>query len=183
MTDIAGVGSASAGLFRVAAQNQEQQQVQTQQAQQDQDGRSIAERRIEGAQQGAAGGGRQGAQQLDFSADDAQQAQVDARVDGNLEREFEIQDSVSEQSRRSEQAVEVTLSDAARNAQQQAVRIASQDVNFAQQSLQDGVAQTEAGLDSDNFTRIIDQNREREDASQGESRAGRELGRVIDTFA
>lgn len=181
MTDIAGVGSASAGLFRAAPQNQEQQQIQTQQVQQDRDGQNLTDRRVEGA--GNASGGRQGAQQLDFSSDAVEQEQVDARVEGDLEREANLQEGLTDQARQSDDAVEITLSDAARRAQQQAVRIANQDVSSASQSRDDGVAQTEAGLDADDFTRIIDRNRERDDASQGESRGARELGRVIDTFA
>ena len=184
MTEIAGVGAANAGVFRSAVQNDEQQQIQ-QQNQTDQDGQDIAQRRIEQAQGGADdnGVGNPGNQNLDFSADDVQQAQVNDLVDNNQARTEELEDTVQQESNRQEDAVQVSLSDAARDAQNQAQRIATQDVSFANQSLEDGIAQTNASLDSDDFTRIIDENRERDDASNGESRAGRELGRVLDTFA
>ena len=75
------------------------------------------------------------------------------------------------------------MSDAALDTQNQANRIATLNVGAAEQSLQDSIQQTEAGLDSNDFTRIVDDNRERDDASNIESRQTRELGRVLDTFA
>jgi hypothetical protein len=184
MTEIAGVGAASAGVFRVASPVGEQQQNQ-QQLQLDQDGQDVAQRRIEQAQGGSGdnGVGNPGNQNLDFSADDVQQEQVNALVDVELQREGVVQDNVQQQVAAADRAVEVTLSEAARQAQNQAVSIATQDVAAAETSLQQGIAQTDASLDSDDFTRIIDENRERDDASNGESRADRELGRVLDTFA
>ncbi len=115
-------------------------------------------------------------------ADDVQQAQVNDVVGVSVEREQVVLD-VQEEGRRSDEGVEITLSNAAERARESAVRIATQDVGSAEQSLQDGISQTNASLDSDDFTRIVDDNRERDDASNLESRAGRELGRVLDIFA
>lgn len=187
MTEIAGIGAANAGLIRAAVQNEEQQ-LNQQQAQTDQDGQDIAQRRVEQAQGGSTdtGVGNPGNQNLDFSADDVQQEQVNAEVDVSLEREEVIQVQLQDENLRANDGVEITLSDAAQRAQNQLNQLnqqANQDVSFAETSLQEGIAQTESSLDSDDFTRIIDENRERDDASNGESRAARELGRVLDTFA
>ena len=105
------------------------------------------------------------------------------QVDDSLRLESFAQNAVQEQVKEEDQAVQVSLSDAALDAQNQANRIATLNVGAAEQSLQDSIQQTEAGLDSNDFTRIVDDNRERDDASNIESRQTRELGRVLDTFA
>ena len=178
MTEIAGVGALNAGLVRSAVQNEEQQTAQQQVQRTDQDGQEIAQRRVEQARGGSADNnlGNPGNEGFDFSADDVQQSQVNDVVDLSIAREEAVVNTVDEDVRRSDEGVEITLSNAA-------VRIATQDVGSAEQSLQEGIAQTNASLDSDDFTRIVDDNREQEDASNLESRGDRELGRVLDTFA
>ncbi len=185
MTEIAGVGALNAGLVRAAVQNEEQQVAQQQAQRSDQDGQELAQRRIEQARGGSSDSdlGNPGNEGFDFSADDTQQAQVNDVVDVSIQREEAVVANVQEESRRSDDGVEITLSNAAERARESAVRIATQDVGAAEQSLQEGIAQTESSLDSDDFTRIVDDNRERDDASNLESRASRELGRVLDTFA
>lgn len=185
MTEIAGVGALNAGLVRSAVQNEEQQTAQQQVQRTDQDGQEIAQRRVEQARGGSADNnlGNPGNEGFDFSADDVQQSQVNDVVDLSIAREEAVVNTVDEDVRRSDEGVEITLSNAAERARESAVRIATQDVGSAEQSLQEGIAQTNASLDSDDFTRIVDDNREQEDASNLESRGDRELGRVLDTFA
>ena len=179
MTEIAGVGAVNAGLVRNAVQNEEQQ-FANQQAQINREGEDFAQRRVEQAQAGANDAGdNPGAEDLDFSSDDVQLAQVD----DSLRLESFAQNAVQEQVQEEDKAVQVSLSDAALDTQNQANRIATLNVGAAEQSLQDSIQQTEAGLDSNDFTRIVDDNRERDDASNIESRQTRELGRVLDTFA
>ena len=101
----------------------------------------------------------------------------------SIQREEAVVANLQEGSRRSDNVVETTLSNAAERARESGVQIATENVGSAEQSLQDGIAQTESSLDSDDFTRVVDDNRERDDASNLESRASRELGRVLDTFA
>lgn len=184
MTEIAGVGAANAGFIRAAVQNEEQQ-LNQQQAQNNQDAQAVAERRVEQAQGGSSenGVGNPGNQNFDFGADDVQQEQVNAEVDVSLEREEVIQVQLQDENLRANDGVEISLSNAAQQAQNNINQQASQDVEFAEQSLQVGIAQTESSLASDEFTRTIDENRERDDTSNGESRGARELGRVLDTFA
>ena len=179
MTEIAGVGAVNAGLVRNAVQNEEQQFAK-QQAQIKGEVEEFAQRRVEQSQAGANNAGdNPGAEDLDFSSDDLQRIQVD----DSLRLESFAQNAVQEQVQEEDKAVQVSLSDAALDAQNQANRIATLNVGAAEQSLQDSIQQTEAGLDSNDFTRIVDDNRERDDASNIESRQTRELGRVLDTFA
>ena len=98
-----------------------------------------------------------------------------------LRLESFAQNAVQEQVQEEDQAVQVSLSDAALDTQNQANRIATLNVGAAEQSLQDSIQQTEAGLDSNDFTRIVDDNRERDDASNIESRQTRELGHLQPT--
>ena len=185
MTEIAGIGALNAGLIRAAVQNEEQQVAQQQAQRSDQDGQELAQRRIEQARGGSSDNelGNPGNEGLDFFVDDRQQAQDNDVVDVSIQREEAAVANVQEGSRRSDNVVETTLSNAAERARESGVQIATENVGSAEQSLQDGIAQTESSLDSDDFTRVVDDNRERDDASNLESRASRELGRVLDTFA
>ncbi len=184
MTEIAGVGAANAGLIRAAVQNEEQQ-LNQQQAQNNGDAQAVAQRRVEQAQGGSGdnGVGNPGNQNFDFGADNVQQEQVNAEVDVSLEREEAVQVQLQDENLSANASVEVTLSNAAQEAQNNVDQQAVQNVESAERSLQEGVAQTESSLSSDEFTRTIDDNRERNDTSNGESSGARELGRVLDTFA
>lgn len=185
MTEIAGVGAASAGLFRSAnIQNEEQQQNQ-QTSLANQDDQDATQRRIEQVSGGSDenGVGNPGNQSLDFSADDVQQAQVNAVVDNNQRVEEFSQERFDAQTERQDEGVQISLSQAAQDAQARAVATANLDTQDAEQSLQEGIAQTDSSLDSEDFTRIIDDNRAESDNTTAEARATRELGRVLDTFA
>ncbi len=181
MTEIAGAGSLAAELARSTLQSQEQQQA-AQQLQTDKDGQNAGDRRIEQAERGA-GNPSDNPPRLDTSLDDVQQDQVLADVEEATEAEAVAAGQNAEREGLSAAAVEVNLSEAAQRAQQQAVQIANQDSASAEQALQTGVAQSNASLDSDDFTRIVDDKREVEDTANTEPRADRELGKVIDTFA
>ena len=184
MTEILGVGGSSTAALRFAVQN-EQQQVSQQQSQVDQDGQNLSERRIEQVQGGRTDQrrGNPGNESFDFSTDDVQKAQVDISVDERSERKTVVEDQTSEQSKRSEQIADITLTNVAQQSRETVVRMAEQDVGGKQKTLQDGIAQTESMLDSNDFTQTVDEGRELEDTSNLESRATKELGRVLDTFA
>tara|TARA_S200000501_G_scaffold313716_1_gene305300 strand:+ start:89 stop:643 length:555 start_codon:yes stop_codon:yes gene_type:complete len=184
MTEIAGVGAANAGLIRAAVQNEEQQ-LNQQQAQNNQDPTAVAARRVEQAQGGSGdnGVGNPGNQNFDFSADDVQQEQVNAQVDLSLEREENTQVQLQDENLRANDSVEISLSNAAQQSQNNINQQAVQDVESAKRSQQVGIAQTDSSIASDEFTRALDDKRELDDASNGESRGARELGRVLDTFA
>tara|TARA_B100001123_G_C14784317_1_gene817864 strand:+ start:144 stop:686 length:543 start_codon:yes stop_codon:yes gene_type:complete len=180
MTDISGVGALNATLIQSALQFAERKVQQS-----DQDGQELAQRRIEQARKGAAENdlGVPGNNAFDFEKDSVQKGQVDDVVDQSIRREAVVTGNILEASRRSDVGIEITLGNSQEHAQELANRIATENSTGAEKSLQDGIAQTEASLDSSDFTQTIDKNRERADASNLESRADRELGQVIDTFA
>ena len=142
-------------------------------------------RRVEQAQGGSGdnGVGNPGNQNFDFSADDVQQEQVNAQVDLSLEREENTQVQLQDENLRANDSVEISLSNAAQQSQNNINQQAVQDVDSAERSLQVGIEQTNSSLASDEFTRALDDKRELDDASNGESSGARELGRVLDTFA
>ena len=184
MTEIAGVGAANAGLIRAAVQNEEEQ-LNQQQAQNNKDSTAVAARRVEQAQGGSGdnGVGNPDNQKFDFDADGVQQEQVNAQVDLSLEREENTQVQLQDENLRANDSVEISLSNAAQQSQNNINQQAVQDVESAERSQQEGIAQTDSSIASDEFTRALDDKRELDDASNGESRGARELGRVLDTVA
>ena len=114
MTEISAIGAVNAGIVRDSVQNEEQQFAK-QQAQIKGEAEEFAQRRVEQSQAGANDAGdNPGAEDLDFSSDDVQLAQVDDSL--RLEA---AQNAVQEQVQE-DQAVQVSLSDAALDAQNQA---------------------------------------------------------------
>ena len=185
MTDISSIGSLNANLIRAAIQNEELERTQQKVQQRDQDGQELAQRRIEQARKGSTDNdlGVPGNTAFNFDADNVQNRQVDDIAESNNRREEVAAGNIIEAARRSDVGIEITLNNSLERAQESSVQIVKENGFAGEKSLQDGIAQTEASLNSDDFTRTVDKNREREDASNLESRADRELGRVIDTFA
>ena len=185
MTDISGIGSVSGALIRAAIQNEELERTQLKVQKSDQDGQELAQRRIEQVRKGSEDNdlGLPGNAAFNFDADNVQKQQVNDVVNNRIRREEVAVDNILQASRRADLGIEITLSNSLERAQESAVRITTENTFAAEKSLQDGIAQTEASLNSDDFTRTVDDNRDREDASNLESRANRELGRVVDTFA
>jgi hypothetical protein len=162
MTEIAGFGAANAGFLRANFQNEEQQ-INQQQAQKNTDSAAVAERRI-GQDQGSQSDkdvSNPGNQNFDFGADYVQQEQVKTEANDSLEGDENPQVQLQNENIRPNGAVEISLSNAA----------------------QQGLSQTNSSQASDEFTRTVDDKRERDNVSTGESRGARELGRVLDTFA
>jgi hypothetical protein len=160
MTEIAGFGAANAGFLRANFQNEEQQ-INQQQAQKNTDSAAVAERRI-GQVQGSQrdkGVNNPGNQNFDFGADNIRQEKVNTEVDASLEGDENTQ--LQDENLRANAAVEISLSNAS----------------------QQGISQTNSSQASDEFTRTVDDKRERDNVSTGESRGARELGKVLDTFA
>jgi hypothetical protein len=160
MTEIAGFGAANAGFLRANFQNEEQQ-INQQQAQKNTDSAAVAERRI-GQVQGSQrdkGVNNPGNQNFDFGADNIRQEKVNTEVDASLEGDENTQ--LQDENLRANGAVEISLSNAS----------------------QQGISQTNSSQASDEFTRTVDDKRERDNVSTGESRGARELGKVLDTFA
>jgi len=185
MTDISSIGSLNANLIRAAIQNEELERTQQKVQQSDQDGQELSQRRIEQARKGSTDNdlGVPGNEAFNFDADNVQNRQVAEISENNKRREAVAVGNIIEDGRRSDVGIEITLNNSLERAQESSVQIAKENGVTGEKSLQDGIAQTEASLDSDDFTRTVDKNREREDASNLGSRADRELGRVIDTFA
>ena len=160
MTEIAGFGAANAGFLRANFQNEEQQ-INQQQAQKNTDSAAVAERRI-GQVQGSQrdkGVNNPGNQNFDFGADNIRQEKVNTEVDASLEGDENTQ--LQDENLRANAAVKISLSNAS----------------------QQGISQTNSSQASDEFTRTVDDKRERDNVSTGESRGARELGKVLDTFA
>ena len=167
MTEIAGIAAVNNGQ-RVSSENEEQrfakQQNQTKIEQAD-----FADRRLDQAKSGA---NDADAKNLDLASDNIQdtqatgQIQFDGFEQGQIEKE--------------EQAVKVSLSDAAQLTQNQVNQTTPKDVNSAEQNI---TQKTETELGTDKSTQVNNDNRKREDTSNVESRQTRELGRVLDTFA
>ena len=202
MTDISGLGALNATLLQSAIQFADRRAQQS-----DQEGQELAQRRVEQLREGASEKdlngkeisqlrveharkgspdndlGVPGNEAFDFETDSVQKRQVNDVVDHNIRRENVVTSNEAEASRRADVGIEITLSNSLERAQESAVRITTENTVGAERSLQDGIAQTEASLNSGDFTRTIDEKRDRADASNLESRADKKLGRVIDTFA
>ena len=162
MTEIAGVGAANAAFIRATVQNEEQQ-LNQQQAQRNPDATVVAKRRV-GQDQGSQSDkdvSSLGNQIFDFGTDNVQQEQVNTEANASLEGDKNPQVQLQNENIRPNDAVAISLSNAA----------------------QQGISQTNSSQASDEFTRTIDDKRERDNVSTGESRGARELGRVLDTFA
>jgi hypothetical protein len=160
MTEIAGFGAANAGFLRANFQNEEQQ-INQQQTQKNTDSAAVTERRI-GQLQGSqrdTGVSNPENQNFDFGADNIRQEKVNTEVDASLEGDENTQ--LQDENLRANGAVEISLSNAS----------------------QQGISQANSSQASDEFTRTVDDKRERDDVSTGESRGARELGKVLDTFA
>lgn len=183
MTDIAGVGSASVGALRAGQNQEQQQQVSLQQAQKDREGQDPAERRIEEAQKGASANTDPRNLTPGVSPEARRRDDINAKTEQKFARDADTKAEIAAQERADQSSVKVTLSEAAQRAQDNASRIANKDTEISRRKSADAVQSTRAELDSREFTRIIDENRQQPDASKGQSSAGRQLGRVVDRFA
>ena len=167
MTEIAGIAAVNNGQ-RVSSENEEQrfsiQQNQTKIKQAD-----LADHRLDQAKSGA---NDADAKNLDPASDNIQ----DAQATGQIQFESFAQGQIEQE----EQAVKVSLSDAAQLTQNQVNQTTPKDVNSAEQNI---TQKTETELGTDKSTQVNNDNRKREDTSNVESRQTRELGRVLDTFA